>query len=293
MRDYWFTQDLLRAAGIGFILLSLAGIGLALWLPKKWWGKLLAVVAVGVLIAIPVRKAGKEMSAEAQEQQAREKDYKERYAKAKALFDERCKTAGEKVYRTVDNVEGVMLLKVRLHDDGGSHPMMAGAAAAHESYGDYYIRSFLLFERDDAMFPGRTLVEDTSPSSRPGYRFVEVTDPKDGKRYRYTLTADMRVQREETNGQAPRYAVTFDDIINPDERKYWIAGSIVKVIDLQTQETMGEFMRYVMDVGQGSQAGQRLPWNFAHGCNMATSYGSHSPRFFADQVLKPIKGVSK
>ena len=293
MRDYWFTQDLLQAAGIGFIVLALVGVGLALWLPKKWWGKLLAVVAVAVLIAIPVRKAGKEMKAEAQEQQAQANDYKERYAKAKALFDERCKTAGEKVYRTVDNVEGVLLLKVRQHDSGNSNPMMPGAAAAHEFYGDGYMRSFLLYERDDAKFPGRTLIEDTTSSSRPGYRFVDVIDPEDKKRYRYTLAADTRVKRSETADPAPRYAVTFEDIINPNERQYWVASSTVKVIDLQTQETMGEFTRYVMDPGQGSQAGQRSPWGFAQGCNMTTSYGSYSPRLFTDQILKPIKELSK
>lgn len=32
----------------------------------------------------------------------------------RALFDERCKTvAGEKIYRTVEDVEGIVLLKVR------------------------------------------------------------------------------------------------------------------------------------------------------------------------------------
>jgi hypothetical protein len=40
MRDYWLTKDLLQATGIAFIVLSLIGVALALWLPKKWWGKL-------------------------------------------------------------------------------------------------------------------------------------------------------------------------------------------------------------------------------------------------------------
>ena len=34
MRDYWLTKDLLQATGIAFIVLSLIGIALALWLPK-------------------------------------------------------------------------------------------------------------------------------------------------------------------------------------------------------------------------------------------------------------------
>ena len=42
-----------------------------------------------------------------------EKAYKERYAKAKALFEERCKTAGVVIHRTVKDVEGIELTKVR------------------------------------------------------------------------------------------------------------------------------------------------------------------------------------
>ena len=57
MRDYWLTQDLLKAAGLGLIALSLVGVGMALWLPKKWWAKLLALFAVGFLISIPVRQS--------------------------------------------------------------------------------------------------------------------------------------------------------------------------------------------------------------------------------------------
>jgi hypothetical protein len=108
MRDYWLTKDLLQAAGIGFLLLAAISIGLALWLPKKWWGKLLAVLAVGFVIAIPIYKA----SQESQQQQVAVSDYKERLATAQALFEERCKTAGEKIFKTVENVDGVLLMKV-------------------------------------------------------------------------------------------------------------------------------------------------------------------------------------
>jgi hypothetical protein len=34
MRDYWFTKELLQATGIAFIVLSLIGVGLAMWLPN-------------------------------------------------------------------------------------------------------------------------------------------------------------------------------------------------------------------------------------------------------------------
>lgn len=217
-------------------------------------------------------------------------EYKERYAKAKALFDERCRTAGEKIYRTVEDVDGVLLLKVRQYDVAQSDPLMMGAAAAHESYGDFYIRSFLLYEREPTSTEVRSLVEDTTVTSRRGYRFVEVVDSSDHQRYRYTLGTDMRVKREKAHGASPRYGVTFEDVVDPEDRRYWVAGSTVKVLDLKTKETMGEFVRYVIEPGQGSRAGQRTPWLFSQGCGMKTSYGRSSSRLFVDQVLKPSKG---
>ena len=42
-------------------------------------------------------------------------DAKARLAKAEAMFQERCKKAGEFIHKTVENVEGILLLKVRPH----------------------------------------------------------------------------------------------------------------------------------------------------------------------------------
>jgi hypothetical protein len=261
---------------------------LALWLPKSAWGKVItASVVLGLALILPLQ-----LRQEAAQTQVKVDAAKARYEKAKALFDERCKTAGEKIYKKVENVDGIQLLKIREYESGEGQ-FVATAATAHESTGDFYIRSFLLYERDDNKFSGRTLVEDLATTRLPGYRFVDVVDTKDQKRYRYTLALDTRVKRAETTAPAPRYGVTFDDIVDPVEREYWIAGSTVKIIDLTTKETLGEFKRYVIEPGQGSRAGQRTPWLFAVGCNMKTSYGRDSARLFTDQVLTPKKEISK
>jgi hypothetical protein len=118
---------------------------------------------------------------------------------------------------------------------------------------------------------------------RVGYRYIEALDPKDGKRYRYTgsmkvvgtkdATApniqlrlkrdpnydlnnyEFRLDRVPAPGSAPRYGVTYDDISTREEREYWIAGSSLKVIDLQTNEVMAERIGYMMDRGQGDTGG--------------------------------------
>ena len=289
MRDYWLTQELLKLTGWSYVVICVIVLLVAVRLPKSGWGKAIAAAVVIGLASILPLQAKKEID----QSQVNADEFKVRYAKAKALFDERCKTAGKKIYKTVEGVEGIQLLKVREYVGSAEEQFVASAAAAHESTGDFYIRSFLLYERDDDKFSGRALVTDLNTSKLPGYRFVDVVDVKDQKRYRYTLASDTRVKREETTASAPRYGVTFDDINDPSEREYWVAGSTVKVIDLKTQETLGEFKRYVIEPGQGSRAGQRTPWLFAEGCNMKTSYGRDSTRLFTDQVLKPIKELSK
>lgn len=297
MRDYWFTQDLLQAAGIGFILLSLAGIGLALWLPKKWWGKLLAVVAVGVLIAIPVRKAGKEMSAEAQEQQAREKDYKERYAKAKALFDERCKTAGEKVYRTVDNVEGVLLINPRTErtDADRANRDWPEAGFPGESGGNQYIMEFLFFSQPQSDHHGREL--GWVRKGLRGYQYVDIEER--GTHARYTLLDESKYlggsdpvkgygSRALIEGELPRYAISYEPIKDPDGRENWIAGGRVTVIDRTNGALLGEFVRYAFEPAFGNTDGGRSPWGHAVQCPK-TNYGGSSGhiRSFVEQVIKP------
>ena len=68
-----------------------------------------------------------------------EKAYKERYAKAKALFEERCKTAGVVINRTVTDVEGIELTKVRQPVPWGGReyfdPMWTEAAMGGEVRG--------------------------------------------------------------------------------------------------------------------------------------------------------------
>ena len=47
---------------------------------------------------------------------AEEAEWRKRYDPAKARFDQLCQNAGEKIYRTADNVDGILLLKVRGDD---------------------------------------------------------------------------------------------------------------------------------------------------------------------------------
>lgn len=120
--------------------------------------------------------------------------------KARALYEEKCRTvAGEKIYRTVPDVEGIVLLKVRPEAGGREWAdlMWPGAAFALESSADRYVTTFLADEH--ALGEGLTgKLRKITPENRgyintdrrseglPGYRYVDVIGEKDGKRYRYT-----------------------------------------------------------------------------------------------------------
>lgn len=277
MNDYWLTQEILRASGFGFIALALLGIGLALWLPKTRTGKARALAVVAILIAIPMSQVVRGVV------EARE--FAARRDKAKTMWQERCKTAGEKIHKTVENVEAIYLMKLRTTTNFGNQ-FELDDPYGHDSTDKEYILNFLpgfYHQRNEPIVAG-------SPP-RTGYAYVEAQDPKDGKRYRYTGGMKVVGQKDvnhpniqralkldsnfDVNNYAfvldkvpaptspPRFGVTYDDISTHEEREYWIAGSSLKVIDLQTNEVIAERVGYMVDLAQGSTAGQRSPWLFA------------------------------
>ena len=82
----------------------------------------------------------------------------------------------------------------------------------------------------------------------------------------------------------------YDDIFIHEERKYWIAGSSLRVIDLAINEVMTERIGYMIDLGQGNTGGGRAPWLHAtrHACPaFPGSRGdqSHQTLDFVEKVL--------
>ncbi len=210
-------------------------------------------------------------------------DPKARLATAEAMFAERCKKAGVFIHRTADNVEGVFLMKIRPTDINYGDQYKLDDPYGNDSGDDSYLKTF---------FSGfHRVPKNPAFSLRLGYRYVEALDPKDGKRYRYTGSRKAVGKQDSTApntkvelqrnpnydlniyafvldeipapGPMPRYGVTYDDISTREERDYWIAGSSLKVIDLQTNEVMAERIGYMMDRGQGNRGGGRSPWLFA------------------------------
>lgn len=291
------------AAGNLYLLLALVGVCIALWKGRTWALKLLFAVLVLAAFIAPIAP-----------EIYRGVEYRNRLATAQSMFAERCKTAGEKIYKTVEGVEGVYLMKVRSSEINFGEQFKLDDPYGKDS-GDY-IRTFVR-----GSYQAETKNIPTNGPPRLGYSYVEAQDPKDGQRYRYTghieepwLTNKSYSQgytrfvldKVPATGSASRYGVTYDDISTHEEREYWIAGSSLKVVDLQTNEVIAERIGYMVDWAQGSRAGQRSPWLFAanNACpdfyrnyknltpgpnthaSMAQSYQTLD---FVEKVLKPTK----
>ncbi len=235
--------------------------------------------------------------------------------RARMYYDDKCATvAGEKIYRKVQDVEGIVLLKVRPPHSAKdlADPMWPGGAFARESSGDGYLRSFLGYEYSSSQ-SGEPVRPDyrgyigtnKNPGGLPGYRFVDVIDEKDGKRYRVTGRYDEPWKRDPERysksgtwfvldkvpapDPSPRYGVTFEDHVIPEERVMGIASSTVKVIDLETKEVMGEMIRFAMGGNVKPSANYPTPWLNAWRCPDHAVGTSAATRKFVDQILIPRK----
>jgi hypothetical protein len=218
---------------------------------------------------------------------------KAQYDAAMARFEERCKTAGEKIYRTVEDVEGVLLMKVRPVSTSADWANLnwPDAALPSEAGGQSYVRSFLLWEQRDPGDLSRGYLSERQTTLN-GYQFVLVVQD-DGSLIRYQIRksgAAALVESRDSIGAA-RFAVSFLNFVDPEDRKYWIAGTKVTVTDTVTSEVLAEKTWYSVEPGQGSQDGARSPWLRSKTCPAASGWVGRAPtRFFVDQILKPKKG---
>lgn len=310
---------LIRMVGWIFWLVIIGAFVGAALIPKTKTNKAIALLAVTVLFLVFPGRRVWEMKREAEAKGSR-------LAKAEAMFQEHCKTAGEKIDRTVYGVEGILLMKLRPKGYNHGDQYRMDDPYGSDMGGDGYIKSFLRGNetRQAEFAPGAPL--------RYGYHYVEAVDPQDGKKYRFVGTKkvvgrkdvdspniqnelkrnpnfdlnnyDFVLDKTPSPGPAPRYGVTYDDISTRDDREYWIAGSALRIIDLQTNEVIAERIGYMMDRGQGalSTGGSQAAWLRAanHACpgfqrnpnrpispGRASSAQAYQTEDFVEKILKP------
>lgn len=266
--------SVLKSIGVLYWLLAAAAVGTVVRWKKSRRDKVLAVAFVMALFGfLPAY-------VEWQRFQARS-----RLDESMSLFAERCKGAGEKVTRVVDT-DGLVWMKWR--DKYGNEDNFADQFKLNDPYGrdcglEDCIGNLL------RVVNGASLNPDEASRHALGYQFVETIDPIDGQAYRYSAHLEhgwsqeavdrhrretgqdvppfsyrFRVDRVPIRDFSARYGVVWEDISTRQDREHWIAGGSLRVVDLQTNEVIGERIGYMVDRGQGSQVGGRSPWLSAH-----------------------------
>lgn len=270
----YIVEDLIRGIATAYWIFVGILLLLAVWKPKTWQRKVLASCVVLAIFIGPFAKTAVEDGIE-------QRRAKTRYDEAVALFEERCKTAGETIHRVIPDVEGIYLIKVRPKGINFGQQYALTDPYGEDVGGDAYIASFL---------KGSTRTR-SEPPHRYGYQFVEANDLDDGIRYRFTgvwkvtsrknpAAPDIKVElsrnpnydlnnydfalvRSTATGPRPRYGITFEDISTGVDRDHWIAGSSLRVLDLETGEIIARRIGYMMDRAQGATGGGRSPWLYA------------------------------
>ena len=220
---------------------------------------------------------------------AEEAEWRKRYEPAKARFDQLCQNAGEKIYRTADNVDGILLLKVRGDDEKyqsnrynpRKDQMWEDAAVESEFDREAYIEEFFLW----------------ATSGLPRYAYIDVIQ-KDGSIIRYSTRREDRnwVMDQQPNPHPrARYAVTYENDISWENRKHWIAGTTIKVIDTKTNTLMAEKTMYafVPELGYSKFEQNPNPWGRGMHCPDENSYEQKTVIFVSKVLIPPARPQSE
>ena len=279
MKAMYYSQiidDIIIAVVLSSLVIWVGGHFLKVKNLYKTIATIIAVILSILIVPIPYKR---EIQQATEKKIAKYNEAQAKYEAAKAVFDEQCKKAGDKIYRTVDNVDGVMLLKVRkskhLHQND---PMFEDAiTAAREEVEHGYIGSFLY---------GWYALRNK------GYSFVDVLN-EDGSIKRYLDYKNYGSFMQDQDGvvinpdNPARYAVTYENNIEPELRKHWVAGTTIKIIDRQTNELLAEktifvFARSVDKHVHGAWAMTRVD-----SCPKMEELGQQFTAHFTTTVLKP------
>ena len=286
MADLLGLGWLVHAVNWLYWLLAIGAVWLAWRIPKQRSTKIAATGLIAIVfLVLPGSRLYQGLA------------HEKRYEKAKALFDERCKTAGEKIYRTVEGVDGVILANVRPSAISRDDQFERYDPYGYEGGGDEYIKSFLAGN-------WKTCVGSSAqcPLAKRAFDFVDV--PTADSSYKEYSTIDKVTKKpfipgvisipelqEKTIGESQaRYTVSWSDVSTDEDRKNWIAGGRITIVDRTTNQTIAERTGYYMDSGFGGTEGARSPWSWARlytkGCPSVDEHNF----IFVRKILKPVQG---
>ncbi|MBX3665261.1 MAG: hypothetical protein KF834_06220 [Burkholderiales bacterium] len=266
---------LLSAIGLLYWVIAIGAVLLAIHMSKGTKSKvILPAIAVAVFGFLPAK--------EVIEEYLRYTYAKEAWAYFKKLCDEK---SGEKIYKTYTGVKSVLIVKPlpRAEDKDHYNQFWYGdpySAPAHSRRG---------------VLEATNLASKTAPVSPGlhgrGFDFIEMRDESGSPIRKYYYGQIGRSYQSSINQSVEsRFGIAWDDISTPEDRKFWVAGSRLRVIDLADNSVVAERVGYFIEAGFGSTSGQRRPWLTSRGPNTtcpSISNGFYEDRWFILKVLNP------
>lgn len=260
MFDLIASTYILQRIGWYIWVASSVGLILALLLPRTARRKIvwsILVVAAFVVILVVGIYASAEQSW--------------RLAKAKALFNERCKTAGESVPDAKLPSAGLVLLKLRPSRTNLSDQYRFDDPYGSDCHAEGCAIDLLRVSK------GREINPELAEKFSGGFRWVEFFR-NDGTKVRVVGVikperphqVELEVVPSEKDEQ-PIHGLDWEDISIQTDRDYWIAGGKLRIVETSTGKTIAQRVGYMMDPAQGRMDGGRSPWAFA--------YDNACPRF--------------
>ncbi len=215
-------------------------------------------------------------------------DARKRNEAVNERFTKRCKEdARVTIKRVVENVDGVFIMKPRK------------VATGTDFQDQFWMGDPYGYSDFEAKHPSVFL----SYASFGQYRFVELPNPDFGKKpdelsiirlegRDLDSHGDYRESdKKATSKRESRYGFDWDDISTPEDRKYWIAGGRLRIIDLATNEVIAEKIGYLVDPMQGGRVGGDT-WRFSNRNSCPEqSQDVFKTREFLFRVLIPTRRV--
>ena len=282
MGDLLGIGVLIRGISILYVVLSIIGLVMSIYIPTGRRNKAIAFVAVLAAVSVlPIQHAIKahELELKRQERQA---FAKEAWGKFKQLCDSE---AGEKIYKTFRNVKSVYIAKPL-------PPATEKDLSDQYWRGDPYSDATPHPERSTLIALSFVEKSDRVASNviGRGYDFVEmvVTPGRFGAGLRRMFMDGYEYKAVAIEKHESRFGVSWEDLSTDVHRKYWISKSRLTIWNLSDNSLVAERIGFLIERGFGSDAGQRRAWLSGRGpestCPLAHSM---SDRWFVFKVLNP------
>lgn len=205
-------------------------------------------------------------------------------------FDHLCKTeAGEFIFRTVNNVEGVYMMRPRKEATDYELEHLYTLEDPYDATDDTNPQDYLVQPPfGQYQFMESPHIKDETDSSHPYVRYFRGSEKESKKDYVYMDGARSHrvpyiVKTEDVLSLRSRYGYIWRGIPRPHDRELGIVGGELIVLDLQTNDVLGVRRGFIRSGGVRNLTG--IWWLGGQVCPVKKALSSSQ---FIQNILRPI-----